>query len=445
MVTTTTNNDGTTMHLTLIRPNIGNYKAKDALEPIVFAILKAISPKDWQMKLYDDRIETVSFDHQTDLVVITVETFTALRAYAIAKKFRDRGVKVIMGGFHPTLLPDEVEEHCDSLLIGDAEGVWPEVIKDIESGNLKKRYSAPDEYSIKGIIPDRTIFDSKKYGPVHLVQYTRGCRYNCSFCSINAFYQNKLIARDVSDVVEEIKTLYRPAIFFADDNLFSDRKSVVKLLTAITPLKKKWMGQISIDIAKDEELLKLMKKSGCFALLIGLESLQEENLKALNKGWGHKQVEYEEAIKRIKKKGIMVHGTFIVGNDGDNPVNSKELVKFSLKNKLFLAHFNPLLPTPSTKLYSDFEREGKLLYKAWWLDPNYSYGMPVFSPKNFTQKEFEDTVFDLRIKFNSYFNIFRRMLDRSVLSSPFNIVIFLLANFVTRREIINKQRIKIGS
>lgn len=432
------------MRITFIRPNIGKYRVADAIEPIVFAILKSLTPQNIQCTLFDDRIEEIDYDLPTDAVVITVETFTALRSYEIAKKFQDKGIPVIMGGFHPTIMPHEVSKYADTVIIGDAEPTWPQVSDDLINADLKKEYRAPADYSIKGIVPDRSIFNGKSYNPVHLVQYTRGCRFNCSFCSIHAFYKKNLLHRNIEDVVNEFKTLKYKTVFFADDNLFSKKDLVVELLSKIKPIKKKWMAQVSIDIAKDKSLLKLMKESGCFALLIGFESLNEKNLKELGKSWNKKVMNYEEAIKTIQSFGIMVHGTFIVGNGEDTPKDIRDIFKFAMKNNLFLAHFNPLTPTPGTQLYKDLESKGELLYKNWWLNSSYEYGTPMFMPKKMSPDTFEKTVFDVRKEFNSWLNIFKRTMNLSVLKSPFNLGIFLLANKLTRKELYKKQNIKLG-
>jgi len=211
--------------LTLIRPNMGNYRAKDALTPLAMGILAALTPDGVEISFYDDRIEEIPSDDMPDLLALSVETFTAKRSYDIARNYRQKGVLVVMGGYHPTLLPDEVLEHADVVVIGDAEGVWEEILEDFENGNLKSLYRGGNYNSLEEYKIDRPIFEGKKYLPVELIQFSRGCRYSCDFCSIDSFYQGNIRIRPVESIVAEIRTLnQKRLIFFVDDNLFSSKE-----------------------------------------------------------------------------------------------------------------------------------------------------------------------------------------------------------------------------
>src|SRR5512133_716021 len=182
-------------------------RAADALEPLVFGILARLTPPDVELKLYDDRIEDVPYDEPTDLVALTVETFTAKRAYQIAARYRQRGVLVVMGGFHPTLLPGEVRQHADAIVTGDAEAVWPQIVADARTGALKPVYHCPPDLIHQGVIPDRRLFRSKPYGALRIVQFGRGCRFACDFCAIHAFYGRSMPRRRMADVLLELDEL----------------------------------------------------------------------------------------------------------------------------------------------------------------------------------------------------------------------------------------------
>ena len=243
------------MKVTFIRPSMTEHKSKDALEPLAIAMLASYSPDFVEHKFYDNRLEDIPYDEQTDLVAITVETYTARRAYQIAQKFRMRGIPVVMGGYHVTFLPDEALQFCDSVVMGDAEETWPKLINDFKSGKLQKIYRATNSKPLTHIKPNRGIFKGKKYGPIHMVQYGRGCRFNCDFCSIKTFYKDYLDQRPIDDVVSEISNLKHRQLFIVDDNIYSYKKQAMEFFRALIPLKIKWSGQVSIDVTKDLELM----------------------------------------------------------------------------------------------------------------------------------------------------------------------------------------------
>jgi len=431
--------------LTLIRPNMGNYRAKDALTPLAMGILAALTPDDIEISFYDDRIEEIPSDDMPDMVALSVETFTAKRSYDIAKSYRQKGVLVVMGGYHPTLLPDEVSKYADVVVIGDAEGVWEEIIKDFKKGSLKSIYSGGNKKSLAEYKIDRSIFKEKKYLPVELIQFSRGCRYSCDFCSIDSFYQRNVRLRPIESIVVEIKTLNRKQlIFFVDDNLFSSKESLYELLDAIEPLKIRWSCQITIDVARDDELLDRLVASGCVIVLIGFESLVDENLKQMGKNWNKKSGDYLDVIKKFHNRGISVYGTFIFGYDYDTLDVIKESVNFAKNAKLEIANFNPLTPTPGTELYKRLEEEGRLIYKEWWIDPNYHYGDPIFNTALIDSDTFSQSCFEARKNFYSWGSIFHRIIFSKLLFKPFQFLMVLIVNVVSKKEVVSKQNRVLG-
>ena len=421
-------------------------RSSDAMEPLCFAILKSLTPPDVDVSFFDERVEPVPLDHATDLLALTVETYTARRAYQIADHYRDRGIPVVMGGYHPTFLPDEALQHADAVVRGDAEGIWPRLVDDAAKGSLRPLYESRHFVPLDGYMPDRSIYAGKKYVPMGLVQYGRGCKFNCTFCSIRAFYGASLRQRPVEEVVEDIRRSGRRHIFLIDDNLFVDHEKARKLFEALIPLRVAWSCQVSIDIARDEKLVRLMARSGCISALIGFESLHPESLREVKKGWNLKWQSYDQAISVFRRAGIMLYGTFVFGCDSDTTDVFDDSIEFAIRNRFMLANFNPLTAMPGAPLYERMQREGRLLYDRWWLDPDFRYGDATFSPMNMSADRLTRECFRARMKFNSLRSITSRLLDlRTNMRSPYRTGIYLAANLISRREILHKQRQRLGA
>lgn len=433
------------MKVTLVRPNLGAGRPADAMEPLCFAILARLTPPEVELACHDERLEEVPFDEPTDLAALTVETYTARRAYQIAAEYRRRGVPVVMGGYHPTLLPEEALEHADAVVVGDAEGTWPRLLADARAGRLERLYRERGVPELDGVTPDRRLFRGKRYAPLTLVQYGRGCRYACDFCSIRAFYGRSVRHRPVAEVVAEIEALAPRHVFFVDDNLFTDRERARALFRALVPLGIRWSSQVSIDAARDPELVALMAASGCLVLLIGFESLSAASLGQMKKAWNLRHGGYAEVVRRLREAGILVYGSFVFGYDGDTPDAFDATVDFALENRLFLANFNPLTPTPGTPLYARLQREGRLLHERWWLDPGYRYGEATFTPRGMSAGELAAGCWRARRRFYTYGSIARRLpgLARG-LRGPRMAGLYLLTNLVSRREIRAKQGLALG-
>lgn len=432
------------MKITLIRPNMFNTISSDAMQPLAIAVISSLIPKNIDVEFFDDRIESLPDKFDTDLVAISVETFTARRAYQIATQIRATGIPVVLGGIHPTAEPDEALNYCDAVVIGEAEGLWHKVIEDAENGTLKKKYSQGEKPTLENIKFDREIFKDKKYTPIIPIQFGRGCKNACEFCSVHAFFGKGIRYRPVDEVVREIKEIGAKNIFFVDDNIFIDREITEKLLKALIPLKIKWTSQASIDIAKSPELLSLIKKSGCISLIIGFETMDERNLKLMKKGVNISN-NYKDAVKTLSDYGIMIYGTFIIGYDFDTTNAFSHTYEFAMKNNLMLANFNPLIPMPGTRLYERFQLQGRLIYKKWWLDSRYNYGDTVYYPKGMTPEELAEGCYKLRVNFNKYSSVLCRLLrSRSNHRNIYNAAIFLGANLISKGEISKKQGAMLG-
>ena len=434
------------MRITFIRPHITTRRAADALEPLVFGILSRLTPPDVELRMYDARIEPIPFDEPTDLAALTVETFTAKYAYQVAAKYRRRGIPVVMGGYHPTLLPGEALQFADAIVIGDAEAVWPRIVEDTRAGKLQRVYQSPPNLEAEGVKPDRRIFAGKKYRPLHLVQVGRGCKYACDFCSIHAFYGREMPRRRLADVIAEVEELRGKYVFFADDNLFNDLEHAETLFRGLIPYNIHWSCQVSLDIAQNPKLLDLMARSGCVGCLIGFESLDETNLVMMRKKWNLKYGDYANTLSRLYERGIMVFGSFVFGYDNDTIDSFARTFDFAMKSKLALAQFNPLIPTPATSLFSRLKRENRLIYERWWLDDDYRYVETIFRPSKMTPEQLSEGCFKLRRDFGSYSSIFNRMLaPQTKAHSLYNLLGYLAINLASIKEILNKQGEPLGN
>jgi radical SAM superfamily enzyme YgiQ (UPF0313 family) len=424
---------------------MGDYRSSDGLPPLAMAVLAARTPKDIEVDFFDDKVERIPVDDQPDMVAMTVETFTARRSYEIADAYRERGVTVVMGGHHPTFLPTEALRHADAVVIGDAEGSWDSLLSDFRRGELQKTYRGGNSRPLHDFSLDRGIFRGKKYAPVELVQYGRGCRFTCDFCSIRSFYQGTPRFRSAASVADELAGLNtRKLIFFVDDNLFGTQEHIEALLRAIRPLKLRWSCQISIDVARDERMLDRMAEAGCVFALVGFESLSEANLKQMGKPWNRVAGDYREVVRRFHKRGIAVYGTFVFGYDADTPDTIKRSLDFALEAKLEIANFNPLTPTPGSPLYGRLSQEGRLLSPEWWLDPSYRYGDPIFVPRSMSPEVFAQKCFEAKQAFYSWRSIASRVLGSDAGLHWFRTGMVGLANVISRREVLRKQHRTLG-
>lgn len=401
------------MKITFILPAIGK-KAGDSylkswlMEPLTIAVLNSMIPSRFEREFYDDRIENINYDTETDVVFITVETYTAKRAYYIASQFRKRGKKVLMGGYHVTLCPEEAAQYADAIMVGNADKILDTVLADLENGTLQKRYDGGICIAYK--MPDRSIYADKmkKYLPVSLVETGRGCYHNCEFCSIAGYYHSHYIHREVADIIAEIKTCKHKIFFFVDDSIFSDREFAKELFVELKKLKIIWTTQITLDIARDEEMLRLMKESGCEMVLIGFESIESGNLKQMNKGWTERLGEREALIQKIHDVGIGIYASFVFGFDSDNEDTFKATLEFCEKHQFFVVAFNHLLIFPNTRTYASFKADDRLLSEQWWLQSGYTFGTVTFNPKQITSDHLRACCKGYRKQYFSFKSIFKR-------------------------------------
>ena len=435
------------MKITFILPAIGKkpgqkYIGTWKMEPLTIAALQALTPEDVETELFDDRIELINYDTVTDLVCITVETYTAKRSYAIAERFRARGIPVVLGGYHVTLCPEEAAAMGDSLLLGNAETVWGEMLEDVRQGALKPLYRGQiGEYDV---LPDKKIFVGKKYLPIALVETGRGCNHSCEFCAISSYYCSHYYARQHSLIAQDLQASKHKYSFLVDDNLVANRENAMGIFRAIAPLGIKWAGQGTLSMARDPELLKAMKDSGCEIILIGFESLNKDNLRQMNKSFNLQVGERDELVRRIHDAGIGIYATFVFGYDHDDASTIADAVAFAKKHNFYTAAFNHLLPFPGTPLYRRLEEEGRLLYDKWWLADGYNYGEVAFRPKLLTADRLSSLCRDARKEFSAPATVLRRGFASLGRTSPLLWGLFWAMNLRLGEEVDQKMHVPIG-
>ncbi len=441
------------MKITFIKPNIGRrehslYIDHGRMEPLMLGVLAGMTPPDIDVILYDDRMESIPYDEKTDLVAITVETYTARRAYEISEEYRQRGVPVIMGGMHPTLMPEETAQHADSVFIGDAETRWVEVVEDARRGRLKKIYDGPPGIAqIGGVMPRRDIFNGKGYLPMTLMQYSRGCRFACNFCAVSQYFDKKDYVRRIDEVVHEIVNQDRKFIFFVDDNIASDTPALKDLCRELMPLKVKWFSQASLDVTRDDELMRLMADSGCVGNVTGFESITRASLRDAKKspniaGFS----DYAKEIKVLREFGMQTWAAFTLGYDSDNCESILATMDFALVHRFTFAAFNILMPYPNTPFYDKLAAEGRLLYDGkWWLHPEYRFNQAAYVPKNMTADELTEVCHEARKRFNSISSLIYRFSDlRTNMKTLWSIAAYWKYTTLFRREVYQKHHMRFG-
>lgn len=356
-------------------------------------VIAALTPAEIELELIDEDSEEINFQRDYDLVGITAVTQQATRAYEIARRFRERNVRVVLGGIHTTVLPDEARLHADSIIVGEAENLWPKLLDDFRHNRLSPVYTSRQQVDLRESPLPRYELLKEKPARIVWVQATRGCPHDCAFCCASKVYGAKYRHKSVSQVIAEIKEVRRvkkhALIGFADDNFLCDKHYSRQLLEKVAEEGIRWVGQSDISIADDDSLLRLVKQSGCVALLVGFESIIPDNLKGLT-DWKLKRLtNYAENIATIQSSGIGVIGLFIAGLDHDDSLIFDGLADFVIDNHLAGAQIAALTPFPHTRVREDLLREGRVLDTPW---ENYTFYDVNIKPRNMTPEELEQGV-----------------------------------------------------
>lgn len=346
------------------RTNLTVYQVKKrTVVGLALPYLAALTPREWEVALFDEQLMDVDFKTPVDLVAITTLTINSLRAYDIADKFRELGIPVIMGGPHIYFYSEEAAEHCDAVGIGEGEDIWPVILEDALKGKLKKVYRSKRMHDLKGLpLPRYDLVDTKKYTffKTFSVQTSRGCPFRCEFCSERFYLGQHYRYRPVQEVIEEIKQSKAKNILFADSNFAGNKGQTMELMEALIPLKLRWSALFSAYLCNDKSFMDLAKRSGLLHLNIGMESLDQDTLNGMNKRVN--QVEqYKVILHNLRKKGISYSLNFIFGWDMENVNVFSDTLRFLQDEKVPVAYFNILTPHRGTPLYTRMMEEGRIL------------------------------------------------------------------------------------
>jgi len=363
------------------------------LQRVNLPLLAALIPSGHTVTIVDEAFAPDDTNQDVDLVGITVMTDLVLRAYHIADTYRRKAVKVVMGGIHPTVLPDEALEHADAVVVGEAEGIWPRLVSDAASGKLQRLYRAGKMTDLQGLPkPRRDLFPGTKgagYVPIPIgVEAARGCPYDCEFCSIGRTLGHQYRVRPVQEVIAEIESIDSPHLFFVDDALGLNRNAAKKLFTEMIPLRRLWLGQGTVSLAEDVELLRLMRRSGCLGLLIGFESVQKGTQNEVRK-IKNLRIDFYEAMHRFHSEGFGILGAFVFGFDYENKDVFEQTLEFIMRSRMDCVELRILTPYPGTRLYERLLSEGRLFVRDWWLR-GYPPDTLLFQPKGMTADELID-------------------------------------------------------
>ncbi|NLK40151.1 MAG: B12-binding domain-containing radical SAM protein [Clostridiales bacterium] len=356
--------------------------------PLTLTTLAALIPEELEaeVKIYDETVESIPLDLDADVICITCITGTAPRCYAYADHYRARGITVVLGGVHPTLMPEEAMEHADIVVTGFAEQTFPQMLLDIKNGNYQKIYRQNCDYTIENRpIPRRDLLNKKGYITKNTVEAIRGCSLPCTFCAYPAAFGKKVFKRPIKEIIAEIEQLNSKIVLFPDVNLIADREYAIKLFTAMRPLKKIWMGLATSNVGMDDKLIKTFADSGCKGLLIGFESVYHGSQSYVNKGINHVE-NYAELMNRLHHHGILVQGCFAFGSDDEDSSVFEKTVEMVIKTKIDLPRYSILTPFPKTELYRQLKAQNRIIEENWAM---YDVEHVVFTPAKMTKEELE--------------------------------------------------------
>ena len=365
----------------------------------------ACMPPFVETKIIDEEIQPIDFETDADLIGISFMTYNAPRAYEIADRFRhEKGKTVIFGGYHPSFMPEEAIQHADAVCMGEAEGNVLQMIEDYAAGALKQFYSS-GLVNLAGLPrPSPALIRKQDYAPVDVLQATRGCNYQCTFCSVSAFHHHHFRTRPVAEVVDELKSLGR-YVLFMDDNLIGDREYARQLFTEMIPLGKRWFSQCGIGIADDEKLLRLASRSGCQGLFVGFESLSQAGLRSWKKQTNLGK-DYLDAVRKLHSAGIGICAAFMFGGDDDTPDVFEETIKFLLEANVETLQATRMTPFPGTPLFAELDRQGRIFDKNW---SHYDFNNVVFEPLHMRRETLDTGVAWVLRQFHTRSRVTRRV------------------------------------
>jgi radical SAM superfamily enzyme YgiQ (UPF0313 family) len=386
----------------------GSYKKTVTYPSLTLVTLAGLVPSelDAEIKILDEGVDDTPIDYSVDIIAISAMTATTNRAYEIANKARKRGVYVVLGGYHISYNYEEAKRYADTVIIGQADATWPQFLRDFSAGHPKKKYCQDGPPNVVNLpFPRWGLLKWNKYLKITTIQASRGCPNSCKYCNVsdNMFPGNN---RPIEDVISEIKHFKSKKIAFLDPNFFANREYAIKLVTELIPLKIKWACLSTIKVGGDIEMLELLKRSGCIGVLVGLETVCQDNIKGMNKP-ENKVDQYKEYLNNFHNYGISVLACFVLGFDNDDKNTFKKTVEFIKEANINLIRFSALTPFPGTPLYKELEKNDRIISKDWDL---YDFQNIVYQPKQLTVKELEDGLIYCWDEIYSLKEIFKRTL-----------------------------------
>lgn len=390
------------------------------LPGLTLPMLAAVTPPHVRLRLVSETVEDIPFDEHWDLVGLTGMGSGIVRAWQIADQFRERGVKVVIGGIAASLgKPEWTLQHADALVIGEAEELWPQVIGDFEAGRLQPIYRMMRRPAIDCLpVPRYELMNKAKLGFWRPVQATRGCPFTCNYCSITSFFEGGYRKRPVDQIVRDVRAAKRHGtryIAFIDDNIGVDFNYCAELWEALIPEKILWMSQCSLHIADRPDMMKLAHRSGCRMLSFGIESTNRENLQDVDKEWNRPE-RYGSAIKALRQQGIEVSTEMIIGLDHDDASVFKQVFDFIMRNGISVPRVHIITPIPGTPLFDNLKREGRIVSENF---DRYSGGQVVYRPRHFPPEELQAGYWRLYEKLFSWRAILRRLVPNRAALGPY--------------------------
>lgn len=383
------------MRIALISPKGPLYRYRKGIfrkslryMPLTLPTLAALVPQELEASVVcmDEGIQDVDPDLDADIVGMTVITGSAMRAYELAAHFRSRGIRVVLGGPHVTLVPDDAAPHADSIVVGYAEESWPQLLRDFAAGMLRPRYDQGPDLQLTGYpLPDRSVLPESHYLTANVFEATRGCIHNCNFCVVPTAWGRKPYQKPVEAVVEDIRRRRARHAIFVDLNLIADKEYAASLFEALIPLRISWYGLSTTLLTADEPLLSLAARSGCRGLLMGLESLSPAALRRSGKGFND-PADYAGVVEALHRHRIALQGCFVFGMDDDTPDVFLRTAKLAVAAKIDLPRYAILTPFPGTPLFRELDAEGRINHRDWSF---YDGQHAVFRPANMTPRMLE--------------------------------------------------------
>ena len=385
-----------------------------AIPPLNLSMIARYTPEQYEVEIVDEAVEDVNFNAVADLVGITCMTPLAPRAYELATHFRKRGVPVVMGGIHASYMPEEALRYADTVVVGEAENIWPQLLEDFAQGRMQKIYKADQQPDIENLLPPRRDLLRGKYF-VETVQTGRGCPFNCNFCSVTAFNGSRYRLRNIDSVIEEIKSIKAKRLFIVDDNIVGSGDKYIKrakeLFTRLKECDKEWGSQSCLNIVEHDDLLKTARESGCRLLLIGFESMDADSLTAMHKPVNMRPStkNFSDAIKKLHDNGIAIVGCFIFGADTQDKDVFRRTIDFALANDIDAIQLSLETPFPGTAFYRQLVEENRLLLTNYPNDwRHYNIFEPVFQMKSFTPREAYGQLLDAYSEMSSFMTSLKR-------------------------------------